>query len=100
MIAITPSGTRVRVICRPFGRFQPSSTSPTGSASPATVRSPFAMPLRRESVSRRQVGVVGRLDLGRPLQQQVGGGQERGVLGVGRGRGEQAAGGLGPLTQL
>ena len=43
MIATTPSGTRVRAISSPFGRRQPSSTSPTGSGRAATVRSPFAI---------------------------------------------------------
>src|SRR5207248_2642874 len=43
MMATTPSGTRTREIRRPFGRTQPSTTSPTGSASAATLRSPPAI---------------------------------------------------------
>ena len=47
-----------------------------------------------------EVGVVRGLDLGRPLEQQVGRGEQGGVLGRGRGRGEEAAGGLGPPPEL
>ncbi len=54
MIATTPSGTRTRVIRRPFGGVHPSSTSPTGSTRSATVRSPPAMLSSRASVSRRR----------------------------------------------
>src|SRR5205807_437710 len=43
---------------RPFGRTQPSTTSPTGSGSPATVRRPPAMAATRASVRRRRSTTV------------------------------------------
>ena len=53
MTPTTPSGTRTRVgPADPLGRTLPSTTCPTGSASPATVRSPAAIEPTRCSVSR------------------------------------------------
>ncbi|OOL28021.1 hypothetical protein GQ85_35030, partial [Rhodococcus rhodochrous] len=51
-IPTTPSGTRICRISRPLGRVEPRTTSPIGSGSPATCRSPAAMPSTRACVSR------------------------------------------------
>ena len=50
MIPSTPSGTRMRLICMPFGWLQPPRFSPTTSAKPATSRTPFAIASMRASV--------------------------------------------------
>ena len=55
MIATTPSGTRIRCTCSPFGRVHPSVTSPTGSASPATGGGPRPSP-----AGGRRTGAAGR----------------------------------------
>ena len=96
MIATTPSGTRTRSISSPFGRVQPSSTSPTGSGRlgdrPQAVRHAFQAGVGEPQAIERpffhaadrrgfEVGFVRGLDLGRPLEQQVGGGGEDRVLG-------------------
>ena len=60
MIATTPSGTRTRLMRRPLGRIQPSGTSPTGSGSAATWRSPPAMAAIRASVEPEPVEQAGR----------------------------------------
>ena len=52
MIPTTPSGTRTRSTRRPLGRTHPSTTSPTGSGRPATVRSPPAIEASRARSSR------------------------------------------------
>ena len=59
MIATTPSGTRTLRMSSPFGRRHPSSTSPTGSGSAATWRSPAAMASRRVSVRRSRSSGAG-----------------------------------------
>ena len=51
MMPITPSGTRTREICKPFGRVQVAMTSPTGSGSAAISRKPFAIAATRASFS-------------------------------------------------
>ena len=47
MMAMTPMGTAVFSITRPFGRSTRASTSPTGSGRAATSRMPWAMPRMR-----------------------------------------------------
>ena len=44
IMPITPSGTRVLMICKPFGRFPPPIISPIGSPSAIIWSTPFAMP--------------------------------------------------------
>src|SRR5579875_89163 len=59
MTPTTPSGTRTRSTRRPFGRTHPSSTSPTGSPSAATHRSPSAISsMRASSSARRSIAVA------------------------------------------
>ena len=116
MIATTPSGTRTRWIRRPLGRTQPSMTSPTGSGSAGDLAQPGGHRLRagRRSSRRRSTTVarcaaglgrgdvvgVGREDLGVAVDQQVGGGEQGGVLGRGGGGGQDPAGRLGPGPEL
>ena len=52
MIPTTPKGTRTWRSCSPLARVEPRTTSPTGSGSPATSRSPWAIPSTREASSR------------------------------------------------
>ena len=49
MMPMTPSGTRTRVILRPFGRCQSASTPPIGSSSAATTSRPAAVAATRFS---------------------------------------------------
>ena len=115
MIATTPSGTRTRWTRSPFGRVQPSATSPTGSGSAATARSPLAMARSRMSERRSRSTTVAAWpsasaaatssaladeDLGVAVEEQVGGGQEGGVLHLGGGRGQHPAGRLGAGAEL
>ena len=51
MMPITPSGTRTREICKPFGRVHEAVTSPTGSGRLAMSRKPLAIALTRASSS-------------------------------------------------
>ena len=51
MMPITPSGTRTREICKPFGRVHDAVTSPTGSGRLAMSRKPLAIALTRASSS-------------------------------------------------
>ena len=100
----------------PLGRTQPSVTSPTGSGRPATWRSPPAMASMRASAEAQaverapapcrrprlagDVDGVGVEDGVGSVHEQVGGGSERGVLGLGRRGGQQAGGRLGPAPEL
>src|SRR5437588_724765 len=59
MIATTPSGTRTFSMRSPFGRVQPSTTSPTGSGRAATWRSPPAIPSIRAGLRRSRSTTVG-----------------------------------------
>ena len=56
-MATTPRGTRTFSMRSPLGRTQPSTTSPTGSARPATWRSPLAMEAIRAS-DRRSLSTI------------------------------------------
>ena len=115
MMATTPSGTRTRWISSPLGRRHPSSTSPTGSGSVATWRRPAAIPAMRASVrrsrssgassmptggSRLEIGGVGRDQVGGSLPEELGGGEEGGVLRCGRRAGQHAGRGDGPPPEL
>ena len=54
IIPITPIGTRFFPIVRPLGRFVIPKTSPIGSFSKATCKTPSAMPFMRSFVKRRR----------------------------------------------
>ena len=90
MIATTPSGTRTRSMRRPLGRTQPSSTSPTGSASAGDLQEPARHALDAASVSRSRSTTVAATPRPRPgdidrvrLEHLVGAEQQA----VGRARG-------------
>ena len=115
MIATTPSGTRTRWMRRPFGRRpavgdladrigerrdRPQAVGHgvephVGEAEPVDDRGGRPVRLGRGHV----VGVGGE-DLGVAVEQQVGGGQEGGVLHLGGGGGQHPAGGLGAGPEL
>ena len=63
MKKMTPSGTRTRVTNRPLGRTLLAKISPTGSGSVATCSNPWAIPSRRDSVSRKR-SMQGRTESG------------------------------------
>ena len=58
MMAMTPIGTAVFSIKRPFGRTILRSTAPTGSGRAATSRIPLAMSVRRPGVSARRSSIT------------------------------------------
>ena len=51
---MTPSGTRTFCTCRPLGRTDPSTISPTGSGNACTWRMPSAMSCTRVSLRARR----------------------------------------------
>ncbi len=115
MIATTPRGTRTFWISSPLGRRQPSRTSPTGSGQRGDVpqaggHGPDAVLREAQAVERSglgagggggvEVGAVGCQDLGGPLLEDVRRGEQGGILGPGRGGGEDLRGGPGPPAHL
>ena len=58
MMPITPKGTVRRSMRNPLSSVPPLSSRPTGSASSATSRMPFAMAATRFSVSARRSTIV------------------------------------------
>ncbi len=54
MIATTPSGTRICRSCKPLGRTEPRTDSPTGSGRPTSTRRPSAIAATLDSVSRNR----------------------------------------------
>ena len=99
----------------PFGRVHPSAISPTGSGSGATWRSPLAIDVDPAFVEPEPVehggGDAGRLahvpgrgvggeHLVSPFDEQVGGGLEGGVLGLGRRRRQRPRGHLRPGAEF
>ena len=110
----TPSGTRCWRSCRPLGSVRPRSTSPIGSGSPATCRSPAAMPSMRCGLSASRSSIASgvpaaarppgprrwRPGSGQPREHVVGRGVQRGVLGSRGQRGQFAGGHPGPARRI
>ena len=107
MMPITPSGTRTREICKPFGRVHDAVTSPTGSGSARDVAQALGHCLDARLVEREPVDegivaafaargldviLVGFEDRARARLDPLGHGFERGVLLLRRGERKRARG--------